>query len=256
MSLEPQPVRVERGAVQYAILALLAPYPRHGYDLRDAFEAALGGNWPLNSGQIYSSLDRLCRDRLVSEAGTERGGGPDKRLWALTDAGRAVVATWFVSAVPRDYRLRDELYLKLMLAVVTSAARPGPVLQVQRRQLLQELHDLTARRSALDPHRELAQILLLDSALVHTEAELRWLDGVEARLEDIRAQPLPVRGARASARPRRLIGADRSRAADRSTVTVEPAIEARVDNSNRGPGVARCPRAIEPTQLPLSQTLQ
>jgi DNA-binding PadR family transcriptional regulator len=220
MSTESQPVRVERGAVQYAILALLAPRPRHGYDLRDAFEAALGGNWPLNSGQIYSSLDRLCRDQLVAEAGTERGGGPDKRLWALTDAGRAEVATWFISAVPRDYRLRDELYLKLILAVVTSAARPGPVLQVQRRQLLQELHDLTARRNALDPHRELAQILLLEGALVHTEAELRWLDGVDARLDDIRAQPLPIRPTRAHVRGSRLIGS--AQPTDQSSESKQP----------------------------------
>jgi DNA-binding PadR family transcriptional regulator len=106
MSAETTHGRPERGAVQYAILALLAQRPRHGYDLRDAFEAALGGNWPLNSGQIYSSLERLCRDGLVAEAGTERGGGPEKHLWALTEAGRSEVAAWFAAAVPRDYRLR------------------------------------------------------------------------------------------------------------------------------------------------------
>jgi DNA-binding PadR family transcriptional regulator len=203
MSEELSPSRAMRGTVQYAILALLAQRPRHGYDLRDAFEAALGGNWPLNSGQIYSSLERLCRDRLVVEVGTERGGGPDKHLWALTEAGRGEVAAWFAAAVPRDYRLRDELYLKLRLAVVTAAARPAPVLQAQRRELFRELHQLTARRGAADPRRQLAQILLLDSAIMHTEAELRWLDQVEARLDDVRAQPLPDRPKRQPGRPRR-----------------------------------------------------
>jgi DNA-binding PadR family transcriptional regulator len=191
MSVESSASRSERGAVQYAILALLAPRPRHGYDLRDAFEAALGGNWPLNSGQIYSTLERLGRDGLVTLVGTERSGGPDKHLWALTEAGRGEVDAWFAAPVPRDYRLRDELYLKLMLAIVTAAARPRPVLQAQRRELFRELHDLTARRNAADPRRQLAQILLLDSAIMHTEAELRWLDLVEARLDDVRAQPLP-----------------------------------------------------------------
>jgi DNA-binding PadR family transcriptional regulator len=184
--------RGERGAVQYAILALLGQRPRHGYDLRDTFEAAVGGNWPLNSGQIYSSLERLLRDGLVTEVGTERGGGPDKRVWGLTEAGRGEVEGWFTSAVPRDYRLRDELYLKLMLAIVTTVARPRPVLQAQRRELFRELHELTARRNAADPRRELAHILLLDSAIMHTEAELRWLDQVEARLDDVRAQPPPI----------------------------------------------------------------
>src|SRR5215212_7792732 len=109
--------KTERGSVQNAILALLVERPRHGYELRDMFEAALGGHWELNSGQIYSSLDRLARDGLVVEEGIEKGGGPDKRLWALTAAGEREVEVWLKSPVPRDYRLRDELYLKLMLVL-------------------------------------------------------------------------------------------------------------------------------------------
>src|SRR4051812_9550639 len=111
--------KTERGPVQRALLALLSQQPRHGYELHDLFEAAVGGYWPLNSGQIYSSLDRLARDGLVAEEGVERGAGPDKRIWALTDAGWTALANWFGSPVPRDYRLRDEFYLKLMLAIYT-----------------------------------------------------------------------------------------------------------------------------------------
>src|SRR6478672_2108683 len=108
--------KTERGSVQNALLALLAQRPRHGYELHDLFEAALGGHWELNTGQIYSSLERLARDGLVVEDSIEKGGGPDKRLWSLTEAGLAELHAWFAAAVPRDYRLRDELYLKLMLA--------------------------------------------------------------------------------------------------------------------------------------------
>src|ERR671926_635609 len=100
--------KIERGPVQRALLALLAQQPRHGYELHDLFEAAVGGHWELNSGQIYSSLERLARDGLVVEESVERGGGPDKRLWTLTDAGKDELAIWFDSPVPRDYRLRDE----------------------------------------------------------------------------------------------------------------------------------------------------
>lgn len=195
--------KVERGPVQRALLALLWERPRHGYELHDLFEAAVAGHWELNSGQIYSSLERLARDGLLVEDAVERGGGPDKRMWALTDAGRRELAIWFSAPVPREYRLRDEFYLKLMLAIVTQADRPRRVLQVQRRELFQELHDLTARRNAADPARELASILLLDSAIMHTEAELRWLDMVEARLDDIRDQPLPRPVPRPRGRPRK-----------------------------------------------------
>ncbi len=193
--------KTERGAVQHAVLALLAQQSRHGYELHDLFEAALGGHWDLNTGQIYSSLDRLARAGLVVEEGIEKGDGPDKHLWAITELGTAQLLQWYRSAVPRDYRLRDEFYLKLVLAVVTQTARPQPILQVQRRELFQELHDLTALRSRLNPRQELARILLLESAIMHTEAELRWLDIVEARLDEIREQPLLLPPPRRRGRP-------------------------------------------------------
>jgi DNA-binding PadR family transcriptional regulator len=193
----------ERGPVQRALLALLLQQPRHGYELHDLFAAAIGGHWEVNSGQIYSSLDRLARDGLVVEEAIEKGSGPDKRVWAVTDDGRADLADWFQSAVPREYRLRDEFYLKLMLAIVTRAGHPHRVVQVQRRELLQELHDLITRRDAANPRRELARILLLDSAIMHTDAELRWLEMVEARLDDIRDQPIPLPVPRRRGRPRK-----------------------------------------------------
>ncbi|MEO8286187.1 MAG: helix-turn-helix transcriptional regulator [Chloroflexota bacterium] len=196
-------VRNERGSVQNAILALLAQRPRHGYELRDLFEAALGGHWELNSGQIYSSLERLARDGLVVEESIEKGGGPDKRLWAVTKQGEQESEGWFNSPVPRDYRLRDEFYLKLMLVLLTQPTRARSILMVQRRELYSELHDLTARRNQLDPKQKLAHILLLDSALMHTEAELRWLEMVEIRLDDIRGQPPPVPPSRPRGRPRK-----------------------------------------------------
>ncbi|MBI3978673.1 MAG: PadR family transcriptional regulator, partial [Chloroflexi bacterium] len=181
MTVEPitRP-RVERGLVQRALLALLVGEPRHGYELHGLFLATVGGHWELNTGQIYSSIERLTRDGLVIEVGVERGGGPDKRLWAITDEGRAELLEWFRSAVPRDYRLRDELYVKLMLAITCQAEEPYEVVQVQRRELFRELHSLTAARNALDQKRELPRILLLDGAIMHTEAELRWLDMIEA----------------------------------------------------------------------------
>lgn len=105
--------------------------------------------------------------------------------------------------MPRDYRLRDDLYLKLMLTLVVEPGKALQVLMVQRCDLFHELHDLTTRRNALDPWKQLARILLLDSAIMHTEAELRWLDMVEARLEDIREQPPPLPPPRPRGRPKK-----------------------------------------------------
>lgn len=198
--------KTERGSVQRALLALLAQQPRHGYELHDLFEAAIGGHWEVNSGQIYSSLERLARDGLVVEDAIEKGGGPDKRMWAVTAEGRAELVAWFQSPVPREYRLRDEFYLKLMLVIVTRTGNPRRVVQTQRRELLQELHDLITRRDAANPLQELARILLMDSAIMHTDAELRWLDMVEARLDEIREQPIQLPTPRRRGRPRKNTG--------------------------------------------------
>jgi DNA-binding PadR family transcriptional regulator len=197
--------RVDRGPVQRAILALLSEQPRHGYELHGLFEATVGGHWPLNTGQIYSSLDRLARDGLVEEAGYEKGGGPDKRLWTITAEGRGELAGWFGTAVPREYRLRDELYLKLMLAIGSRAEDPHRVLQIQRRELFRELHGLTATRNDLNPKMELPQILLMDGAIMHTEAELRWLDMIEVRLHQLREQPMPAPVQRPRGRPKKAV---------------------------------------------------
>ncbi len=197
--------RIERGPIQRAILALLSDQPRHGYELHGLFEATIGEHWGLNTGQIYSSMDRLARDGLVTEASVERGGGPDKRLWAITDDGRSELLAWFHVAVPRDYRLRDELFVKLMLAIATGVAEPNQVVQVQRRELFREMHALTAARNSCDHSGELQKTLLLDGAIMHTEAELRWLDMVEGRLHQLSLQPPPALPIRPRGRPRKAI---------------------------------------------------
>lgn len=203
LAIAPARLKVERGPVPRALLALLSDQPRHGYELRDLFEATAGGHWELNSGQIYSSLERLARDGLVVEASVEKVGGPDRRLWAITDQGRAELVEWFRSAVTRDYRLRDELYVKLMLAIATRVEEPYEVVQVQRRELFRELHEHTAARNRCDARAELPRILLLDSAIMHTEAELRWLDMVESRLQPLSRRPPPSVPARPRGRPRK-----------------------------------------------------
>ena len=197
--------KAERGAVQHAILALLSSQPRHGYELHGLFQATIGGHWGLNTGQIYSSLDRLARDGLVEEVGHEKGSGPEKRLWAITESGRRLLAEWFRKAVLREYRLRDELYLKLMLSLASEAGDPGGVVQAQRRELFRELHSLTAERNSIDPKLDLPRVLLLDGAIMHTEAELRWLDMIEARLHQLEQRPPPSLISRPRGRPRKTV---------------------------------------------------
>ncbi len=190
-------------SVRNAILGLLAQRPRHGYLLRAEFEALAGGEgiWDVKPAQVYSTLARLAEAGLVRETRVAGGAGPDKRVYAITPAGRRELASWFEAGVETG-RPRDEFFVKLMLAIGAAPGRPYRVIRAQRGRLYQELHDLTARRGAADPGRELARILLLDKTIMHVEADLRWLDMIEARLDEMQRQPLPRAAERPRGRPR------------------------------------------------------
>jgi DNA-binding PadR family transcriptional regulator len=186
------------------MLGLLAQRPRHGYELRAAFEAVVGGRqiWELKPAQVYSTLGRLEREELVEEQALEQDSGPEKRIYAITPPGRAILQEWFTTPVETRHQ-RDEFFLKLMLSLVTRAVSPYDVIYVQRDSLYQELHDLSARRADADPGTELAHILLMEQAIMHLEADLRWLEMVEARLDEVKKQPLPEPQPRRRGRPRK-----------------------------------------------------
>jgi DNA-binding PadR family transcriptional regulator len=197
-------------SVRNAILGLLAQRPRHGYELRLAFEALVGGQevWEVKPAQIYSTLSRLEEGGLVRQECAEQDGGPEKRIYALTTQGEAELAAWFATGTREEHQ-HDEFFIKLMLSLATQNANPYRVIQAQRSRLYQELHNQTNLRNQANPKRELAQIFLLDKAIMHLEADLRWLDLVEARLDDIRRQPLPEPEIKSRGRPRKgITGSD------------------------------------------------
>ena len=192
-------------SVRYAILGLLAQKPRHGYELRSAFEAVVGGdaNWDVKPAQIYTTLERLEEAGLV-ERSSDLGEGdePSRRVYALTAPGHAALAEWFAEGVTPDHQ-RDEFFVKLMTALVSGEGKLDRIIQTQRAHLFQDLHAATSHRDSYDPHTEMAQILLLDKAVMHLEADLRWLDIAEMRLEEVKGQPLPEPEIRRRGRPKK-----------------------------------------------------
>ncbi len=191
--------------VRHAVLGLLAQRPRHGYELRAAFEAVAGGseNWNLKPAQVYPTLARMEKSGLVSEQSIEQDGGPEKRIYAITPEGDAELQAWFAEGTLPEHH-RDEFYLKLMLALISGAANPYRLIHIQRNSLYRELHAVTNQRTRADASHELAKILLLDKAAMHLEADLRWLDMTEGRLDEIRRQPLPEPETRPRGRPRKM----------------------------------------------------
>ena len=114
-------------AISHAVLALLAEGPCHGYQLRAAFEQAVGPQWGgLNIGHLYQVLDRLDRDGQVTSSVLPQSDRPDRRVYALTDAGRAELERWLAEPVERAAGYRDDLMLKLMAAARAGQKRSWP----------------------------------------------------------------------------------------------------------------------------------
>ncbi|MFE9959718.1 PadR family transcriptional regulator [Micromonospora sp. NPDC005299] len=168
-------------AIQHAVLALLARGPSYGYELKGAFEAAVGPQWgPLNIGHLYQILDRLFRDGLVVAERHAQPVKPDRVVYEITPAGRTELDRWLAEPSPRNGGFRDDFFLK-----VTAAARSGEattvrtVLGNQRGHLMRELRNLDGlRRQADDP----VVRLLLSAASRHVEADLAFVDDAESAL--------------------------------------------------------------------------
>ena len=191
-------------SVRHAVLGLLAQHPRHGYELRAAFEAVAGGEeyWDVKPAQIYTTLTRMEKSGLIAEQSVEQDSGPEKRIYNITPAGYQALDGWFAAGIAQTHH-RDEFFIKLMLALVLESADPYQVIHTQRTHLYKELHAITTQRARADPKKELSRILLLDKAAMHLEADLRWLDICEARLDEVKRQPLPEPAARPRGRPRK-----------------------------------------------------
>jgi DNA-binding PadR family transcriptional regulator len=171
-------------SIRHGLLALLTEEPKYGYQLRAEFEERTGATWPLNVGQVYTTLGRLERDGLVVPSETDAEG---RHRYSITDEGRAEVATWFAAPVPRDSAPRDELAIKLAIALTVPGVDVTAMVQTQRSETMRTLQNYTRLKAYADDA-ELAGLLALDALLFQAEAELRWLDHCEERLSRVTPQ--------------------------------------------------------------------
>jgi DNA-binding PadR family transcriptional regulator len=161
-------------------LGLLESRPRHGYDLKRSYDERFGQDRPLHFGQVYSTLSRLLKHGLVEVDGVEPGGGPERKRYAITEAGVTDVQRWLAQPEKPEPYLQSTLYAKVVLALLTE--RPAAeILDTQRSEHLRLMRELTQRK--LDG--DLAVQLICDHALFHLEADLRWLELTSARLDQL-----------------------------------------------------------------------
>jgi DNA-binding PadR family transcriptional regulator len=177
-------------SIRHGLLALLSAGPRYGYQLRAEFEAATGSSWPLNIGQVYTTLARAERDGLAEVAETDAQG---RVMYQITDAGRVALAGWFGGPVAITDRPRDELAVKLALALVAPGVDIARVVQIQRTATMRHLQEVTRLKSPPEQATpsELGWALVRESMIFQAEAEIRWLDHCEAYLTRAARLPRP-----------------------------------------------------------------
>jgi DNA-binding PadR family transcriptional regulator len=167
---------------QYALLGLLEAAPRHGYELKLAFDRVLSPQRPLPFGQVYATLARMERDGRVAVESIERVEGPDRKRYAITQDGRAALRAWLREPLDPEPTLQAELYVKVVLAILLGQPLDH-LLDAQRQAHLERMRQLTVlRRTA-----PLPTALLADHATFHLEADLRWLEITAARVDELRA---------------------------------------------------------------------
>ncbi len=189
-------------SVRHALLALLSEGPKYGLQLRHEFEARTGEVWPLNVGQVYTTLQRLERDGLVEA--DEADEGP-QRGYSITAAGADALSDWLRTPPEMTQPPRDELLIKVLVAVQVPGVDVHEVIQVHRRHLIELMQHYTAVKADAAED-DVALALVVDAELFRFEAAVRWLDTAEVRLQHHPVPAPPAEPATGASVPRRVAG--------------------------------------------------
>jgi DNA-binding PadR family transcriptional regulator len=190
-------------SVKNTLLALLYQHAMHGYELGRQLNLIVSAEWDVKPGQIASTLKRLKEANLVDYDVKATDDAPDRKVYSITPEGLDELRHWYLTPEVRDYRLGDAFYIKLVLSLIDGPVSPEQVLMVQRRELYQRLHEVTELRRQADPATQLPWLMLLDSAIMHLEADLRWIEMCEMRLPDLKQYTPPTPEPKPRGRPRR-----------------------------------------------------
>src|SRR5690348_8192595 len=176
-------------SVRHAILALLSEGPKYGLQLRQEFEARTGEVWPLNVGQVYTTLQRLERDGLVESDG-DAEEGPQKGF-RITAAGSTELASWLRTPPDLAAPPRDELVIKVLVAMQLRGVDVREVVQLHRRYLVELMQQWTRLKEDADEH-DLGFLLAVDAELFRLDSVIRWLDAVDGRVARAATDPAPL----------------------------------------------------------------
>ncbi len=168
-------------SVRHALLALLSEGPKYGLQLRQEFEESTGEVWPLNVGQVYTTLQRLERDELIESDDGEAEAGPQK-AFRITGAGREELESWLSTPPDMTSPPRDELVIKVLAALRVPGVSVHDVIQAHRRYLVELMQQWT-RLKEDEADFDLTFALVGDAELFRLDSVVRWLDAADGRLK-------------------------------------------------------------------------
>jgi DNA-binding PadR family transcriptional regulator len=177
-------------SVRHALLALLSEGPKYGLQLREEFEARTGEVWPLNVGQVYTTLQRLERDGLVESEGDGQDGpqkdgsqkdGPQKGF-RITAAGTQELTGWLRTPPDMSSPPRDELVMKVLVALRVPGTDVAEVIQVHRRYLVELMQQWTRIKES-ESESDMSLALVVDAELFRLDSVIRWLDAADGRIK-------------------------------------------------------------------------
>lgn len=172
--------------IKFAVLALLYQHEAHGYELSRQLGLTLKTDWDIKAGHVAVTLGRLEQAGLVEYEFAEADAAPDRKVYRLTERGLQALREWYLQAEIRDYRMGDSFYLKLVFSLTGAPVTPEEVLLNQRRRLYQELHQVMEMQAQTNPQTELPLLLLLETVVVHIEADIRWLETCTQRIAELK----------------------------------------------------------------------
>jgi DNA-binding PadR family transcriptional regulator len=175
-------------SVPHALLALLTEQPKYGLRLQSEFEARTGDVWPLNVGQVYTTLQRLERDGLVEADDREGQRSQKQKRYRITSAGAQELADWLRTPPELVPPPRDELVIKVLVALQVPGIDVHELLQVHRRHVIEVMQRYT-RIKAESAEDDVPLALVADAELFRLEAIVRWLDAADVRLKQLPPTP-------------------------------------------------------------------
>jgi DNA-binding PadR family transcriptional regulator len=173
-------------SVRHALLGLLSEGPKYGHQLRQEFEARTGEVWPLNVGQVYTTLQRLERDGLV-ESDDTAADGPQKSF-RITGEGSRELADWLCTPPDLTSPPRDELVIKVLVAASMPGVNVHDLIQVHRRYLVELMQQWT-RLKEDEGEFDIGLALVVDAELFRLDSVIRWLDSADGRLRRASLEP-------------------------------------------------------------------